>query len=201
MKRLLANSLFSVIPASILLVLVPLENANAATIINIDARAATAPNNPVTEFFTAGTYDVTPIGVADGGDYNAWNAWGNNVIGCNANGENCLRGWIYDYRIESDQFSIQVMNAGLNAGINGGNAFSTDLQALSNAVGTSFVLESDSNISFSIFDPHSINNSGGVSLKVERLENASVPEPSAILGLGTFALAGGTLLRRKRKIR
>lgn len=45
-----------------------------AGIVNIDART-NSTTNPVVMFFDAGTYEVTPIGVSDGGTYNAWNPW------------------------------------------------------------------------------------------------------------------------------
>lgn len=54
--------------------------------------------------FTAGTYGVTPIGTADGGAYDAWNAWGGLVTDCDASGANCTTGWLNNYSLASDEW-------------------------------------------------------------------------------------------------
>ena len=89
---------------------------NAAT-ININARTNTI-TNPIVEYFTAGTYEVTPIGVADGGAHNAWNAWGSVSLPD--------MGWINQYSLSSNEFSAYTVHDGV--------IYATDLLALDNAV-------------------------------------------------------------------
>ena len=153
------------------------EMANAE-IININARTNTT-TNPVVEFFTAGTYDVTPIGVADGGAYNAWNAWGYVSLPS--------AGWVNPYSLSSIEFSAYTVGDWVR--------YSTDLLALSNAVDTSFTLASDGNVNFFITDSPYCDNIGGISLDVN-----PVPVPGAVwlLGSGLVGLGVARIKRNKK---
>ena len=149
-----------------------------AAIININARTSTT-TNPVVEYFTAGTYDVIPIGVEDGGTYNAWNAWGYVNLPHS--------GWINSYSLSSDEFDAFTVYDGVK--------YATDLLALDNAITTSFTLTSNGYVNFFITDSPYSDNIGGISLNVN-----PVPVPAAVWLLGT-GLAGlvGTRIRRKKK--
>lgn len=163
------------------LLLVPISSADA---VSVDIKATTSANQ-VDLFFTAGTYDITPIGVAGGGKYNAWNAWGY-VSGCDENGGNCSKGWVNSYNIFSSEFDFRVGNPTL--------VYETNLLALSNAPSSSFTLTSDGNVSFYITDSYYSDNIGGISLDVTA---AVVPEPIS----STLFLIGGAILgfRKLRK--
>ena len=142
-----------------------------ASIININSRTNTT-TNPVIEFFNAGTYEITPIGVADGGAYNAWNAWGYVSLPHS--------GWLNDYSLSSSEFSAFTIKDGVR--------HATDMLALSNAISTSFTLASDDNVNFFITDNRGYSdNVGGISLSVD-----PVPIPGAVwlLGSGLIGLVG-----------
>ncbi len=76
---------------SCVLLLVGVTGVVHGDIVNINARTNTT-TNPVVISFDAGTYDVVPIGISDGGAFNAWNAW--------SGGPNppSKAGWLNSYR-------------------------------------------------------------------------------------------------------
>ena len=143
--------------------------ANAA-IININS-LTNNESNSVSLFLDAGTYDVTQIGIADGGAYNAWNAWnGGQVNGCDVNGENCRNGWLNWFYFSSSEFG-EISNWD-------GNIYSSASLALSNSMATSFTLTSSALVDFYIKDGTNgslaWDNVGGISLNVGL--PATVPE-------------------------
>lgn len=171
MKRL---KFFGVLFSMILIV----GGANAyALTIDIDSLNNTY-DNPITQNFEAGIYEVTVIGIVDGGEYNAWNAWGGNTSG--------NRGWLNAYRISSDQFDDIAMGDGIR--------YEDPLGALDNAVNVTFSLASAGSVNFFINDSYYSDNIGGISLDV-----SPVPEPATILLLGVGLLGLGVHGRKKLK--
>ncbi len=166
----------------LLLGMVNVNIANAA-IINLNALSNTT-TNPVSLSLTAGTYNITPIGTADGGDYNAWNAWGH-TSGCDSSGANCITGWLNRYSLSSSEFAPVTYSDG--------NKYQTPLLALANAIDSSFTLTIDTTVDFFITDDPYWDNEGGMSLRVD-----PVPVPTAIwlFGSGLIGLLGIT--RHKR---
>ncbi|MBD2181618.1 hypothetical protein H6S82_03900 [Planktothrix sp. FACHB-1355] len=132
-------------------------------IINIDAKSNNK-QNPVVQSFAAGTYEVKVIGVSEGGQYDAWTLW-SVEIGCDEKGENCTTGWVNEYNITSNEFSINIPSSG---------KYATAKQALEKAQNTSFTLTSDSKVNFFINDDELPDNRGGISLAVKKTSPDSV---------------------------
>ena len=159
-----------------------------ASIINVFSNVQ--PNTQTLSLL-AGTYNVNAIGVADGGLYNAWNAWGT-TGGCDVNGANCSAGgFLHYYTIEAAE--LGVVNVGSTSVA---NRYATSLLALDNASDYSFTLTSAADVNFSIYD-NCCDNLGGVSLDV-----VAVPEPvtTGLLGSALFGLIGATRLRKRPNV-
>lgn len=193
MKFLNVKFLVILVSTAIGLNIIETNAAQAASftsqIINIQANN---PHNSITLDLSAGEYAVNYIGIADGGIYDGWNAWGtqvNNVSGCDLAGKQCQIGWGNGYFIS--------LNNGPDAYFGYGNGkFSTVSLARENSAlsNTSFTLLDNGTAKFFIPDSYYPDNLGGVSLKIEK---KSVPEPfttSGILLVGSI----GLLLKKKK---
>jgi len=173
---------------TISLILFCMVGVGNALIIDINSQV-NGVSNPVEVYFEAGTYDVTPIGIAADGAYNAWNPWGYVNMSLN-------RGWINAYSFSSDNFEYSGDLYGVR--------YATDLLALENAPDTSFTLASANNVKFFVYDVNYGDNIGGISLSINKrisesiIEEVSVPEPATMLLLG-FGLLGLAGIRRKFK--
>nr|NCR28572.1 hypothetical protein [Microcystis aeruginosa LE13-04] len=128
-------------------------------IINIEARWMRS----VTDFLPAGDYKVEYIGVAQGGQYNAWSAWPSRDR------------WLNNYVISSSQFSNIY---------NGERIWADPSTALANAKNTNFVLTKDGNVTFWIDDSVYEDNTGGISLRV-----TSIPTPATNITLSNSNIA------------
>ena len=167
-----------------------------AVIIDLDS---TTPgpndiNNPITlaGLDTSDTVNITQIGMAGGGIYDAWNPW-NNTVGCDRFAENCTNGWVsnWSYFTNGDTSTA--------TGVIGPDIYASALLALANAPAVA-PLTGFTSISFYIGDSFYGDNVGGVSLSATvRPGTPSVPEPTTLLllGLGLVVLAGlGFVWRR-----
>ncbi|GCA89332.1 Calx-beta domain-containing protein [Microcystis aeruginosa] len=130
-------------------------------IINIEARWGRS----VTEFLPAGDYKVEYIGIAQGGQYNAWNYR-----------YNYYPYWSNQYQIDSSEFSFSTGRLSENWG--------NDTLALANAKNTTFVLNNGGNVTFWIYDTVYEDNTGGVSLRV-----TSIPTPATNITLSNSNIA------------
>jgi hypothetical protein len=179
----------------VLLIGLLLTSSAHADLITIDLNASPGAggpndiNNGVTlslggsSTFTA---IIDRIGVADGGAYNAWNAW-SVVAGCDASGANCVYGWVnsWSYFLNGDKSTATW--------VGDSKRFSTDVGALASATTIQPIVDVSS-ITFFIADAPYWDNVGGISLLVDF---HSVLEPStlALLGIG---LVGIGLVRRRQ---
>ncbi|MBD2387795.1 PEP-CTERM sorting domain-containing protein [Cylindrospermum sp. FACHB-282] len=193
MKTLNLKSLIAITSTAIGLTMMQSNAAEAASfsqIINLNPININNPNNPITLNLSAGEYDVSYIGIADGGLYDGWNAWGGIIAGCNNEGNKCQKGW-------GNSYSISLNNQPANGFGYGNGRFSTLSLARQNSAlsNTSFTLINDGTANFFISDSYYADNIGGVSLKVEKVQ--PVPEPfttSGILLVGSI----GLLLKKKK---
>lgn len=179
-------------------------NADAAIIdINAASNAFSQYNytNPISLALSAGTYTITEVGVAGGGVYDAWNAWGPSQSK-----------WLNGYRVESvDITSFSVNNVPVSTSLvygfslykaGSGFIYSNPLDALAAAPMVTFTMGASGVVNFGIADYPVTDNIGGISLLVDpvnnSLNNSPVPEPSTMLLLGS-GIAGLVAIRRFRR--
>ncbi|WP_119460294.1 PEP-CTERM sorting domain-containing protein [Rhodospirillaceae bacterium SYSU D60014] len=167
--------------------------AAEATIIDLDHRG------PVNHLLSleAGTYQITPVGISEGGAFDALNVWGL-VEGCDVWGENCLRGWQWRYQL------VDELNQIVSSAFFGLFSGSLDALAAAKAAGPfQFTLSSNQDVRFVYTGRLYHHNRGGISFDLTRVETPAeptdVPEPAtlALLGAGLLGIAA---LRRRREI-
>lgn len=152
---------FARISVVTLLLAVPTE----AMIINLHG-VNNCRQNPVTVACETGTYHIDPIGIADGGKYDAVS------LHYGQSGS-----WRHTYTIESDQFDRISADTGYCANAR---------EALAKGIHSSFTLTAPANVSFYIWDgpngsEYRGDNQGGISLRV------TAEEPPVDLHTGLVA--------------
>lgn len=160
-----------------------LTPAHAGIIVNLDASTA---HNQQTLSLSAGLYQVQNIGIADGGSYDAWNAW-KKIQGCDNDGTGCKKGWINAYFFTSDAHSAVK--------ISDGERYATAIQAQQHALNYQFSLAQAGIVTFYLDDTKYSDNQGGISLKV-----FSIAAPAS-LALMLLIIGGMGLLTAKRKVK
>jgi hypothetical protein len=85
--------------------------AGAAIIVDVNSLHGTATPDEIV--LAAGTYVVTPVGIADGGAYDGWNPWGSTTCaapgGCLLTVPTTVMGWKNAYDVISDDIvSVSV---------------------------------------------------------------------------------------------
>ncbi len=188
----------------------------SATVVNISALNGIG----TTVALAAGTYTVSPIGVAQGGAYNAYSPW-SYTSGCDTSGMNCSTGWNYSFAIDYGQGADNFNRVnGSNYGYSAQELYATDLQALSSAQSGSFIvaplseynipadyvtvsqpitftLARAQDVNFFITDSAYGDNRGGESLSV----TSGVPEPAAwAMMIAGLAAIGAALRGRRRRV-
>lgn len=112
-----------------------------------------------------GSYDVVPVGIVQGGAYDAFNASDGRVTACGPDGVACYEGWLNDYR-----YAFDGDPAGQWHGVNstGTPMFQTPAIALAHASPTRVSVAARTTYHFMLgggWDP--AHNIGGVSLRIE----------------------------------
>ena len=76
------------------------EGPGGGLVIDV-ASGVHTPNNPVEIFLEAGHYSLYPVGVAQGGYFDASSAWNGNVLGCYGDAHRCVIGWTRELTISA----------------------------------------------------------------------------------------------------
>lgn len=129
-----------------------------ATDLRVDLKSYSpdenSSENPISVFFTAGTFVITPVL----GKYISTNVW-SEVEGCDAIGENCAKGWLYSYHAVARSGEFKLLY-GKKA------HFATGIQAFDAAGIAGFSLSEDSYVDFYIPDIVFTDNQGGISIDI-----------------------------------
>lgn len=173
--------------------------SDIVNIVNIDS-SVNDTSSPVTIFLEAGTYEVTPIGIEQGGAWDGWNAWGDTTCmeptGCLASPTTW--GWLNAYVVISPELvAVTIEGRPLTPGSfapaseqgSGGyflkgssnalyrvfaeKVYADARSALSASHHSTFAIANAGVVGFSISDNPLIDNLGGMSLQVTRRSNAA----------------------------
>lgn len=135
---------------------VVVEQPASATIVHLDARLVGnyVSGSTVVVSLPAGTYTITPIGIAEGGQWDSWSAWPGNVCS--------------DCRFQSS-FELTVPALGIS-GLNfwDGVFYDTASQALAHRRVATFTLTQTADVQLSLNDCCLSDNRGGQSLAIVR---------------------------------
>ena len=167
------------------IMVIPGPTSAQSQIININSRSNNQ-SNPVNVFLEAGTYQVEPIGTADGGAFNAWNPWSRtsctNPDGCQRTSPTTVTGWmnyhlvmssdIVAVTIEGTPGSIDPTTPGYR--VDDGFVYPTAIIALANAQSSVFALSASGNVGFAIPDSPLGDNAGGISLRITLTSTMSI---------------------------
>ena len=167
------------------------NNTAGAVIINLNSKSNSL-SNPVNILLDAGRYILEPIGVNEGGAYNAWNAWlgevkCNDPNGCKRTCPTTFFGWMHRYDVVSPNLTFVSVNGVLlppvvedlcaqsyflvtnkvvRLRVDNGAVYPDPESALSHAQTSIFSLDSSGVVGFAIDDTAHYDNKGGISLNL-----------------------------------
>ena len=173
------------------------SGAATITIVDLDARVNVRGgglDNPVFVLLEAGDYTVAAMA----GTFTAWNAWFTTGGTAGCVGDACAKGWVNNWSIFTpDSATVPYTVLAQGTGQPGRNAWRTPELALAAAKSFAFTLLAPERVGFVIADTPVTDNTGGMSLQIDRADPAVIPLPPA-LGLILGAFAGLWLFGRRR---
>jgi len=98
------------------ILLVGLSQPSYSAIVNIYSRLNNA-GEPFEVFLEAGSYQIVPIGITEGGLYNAWNPWNvttcDKIGGCERTYYTTVKGWFNGYEVKSPYLDSVIINGAI----------------------------------------------------------------------------------------
>ncbi len=120
----------------LLLTMLTAPTPASALIVDVDAKWEYWKYNYSPIPFSPGTYQITPVGNADGGTFDAWNAWGSGAVSdCDASGL-CSRGYLNSYSlgyVGAFDFVYEIATVGGSVVAGTAQAYATPTLALNHA--------------------------------------------------------------------
>ncbi|MEZ5479939.1 MAG: hypothetical protein R3E95_21390 [Thiolinea sp.] len=195
----LKTTLFALLAASLSLSAATPALAQSQThILKLDAKSHNQ-DNPVLLYLRAGTYRVTPIGRAQGGDKAAWSVWQQTnctqVRGCVRSVPTRFTGLHTNYYVMSDQLgavtvqgstipqvdetprdrlhSYYLVNDTTRAfEVTQPRVYADEASALAGALSATFTLNQGARVGFALLDNSRVrDNRGGMSLKITPVQS------------------------------
>lgn len=185
----------AIIQIAAILASVILPSAANAAYVNINGVTGTIDNAVSIVLRETDTLYITPIGIADGGDYDSFSFF-SSTAGCDAGGENCAQGflWFLGYLINGDRSLDRALLSPvtLNADYTAFNMRENALSGLSAVVSDTpeFSITGVNSVSLYIDDDYHLDNRGGISFDYRIVPAGAVPVPAtlALFGLGLLGL-------------
>jgi hypothetical protein len=142
----------------------PTPTPTPAVVINIDAQKNNQ-DNPVIKSLKPGTYKTHLINTSEGGKFDAWNTVSYEK-GCDANGEQCDKGWEtryyfkspYNKVTDSSCSQLQYESCRYSTAVKAAAKYPEDVE---------FTISKEKDVKFYIYDTYDLSdNQGGISLEI-----------------------------------
>ncbi|MGV6831972.1 MAG: DUF4214 domain-containing protein [bacterium] len=128
--------------------------------IHLNSRTNYNESSAVSIYLEKGHYKITPIE----DKYSTWTAW-SSVSGCSSMGEECTQGWLSHFSISyDDEYHV----------LGNDTPYQTSRLAFEKSKSSYFTLNESTTVSFYIHDNAISDNSGGLSLKLEKYTQSDI---------------------------
>lgn len=196
------KSFFAILSATALSSIAIAGAAEAMSMYRVDLNGRD-PNNLQSLSLDAGLYEVELLGIADGGTYDAWSPWSSTTCP-DVCGVIPATGWVYQFSFFSDDIT-SVNGVGIAAPghyfASDGNRYSTAAAANAAFNPFQFTLGINSTVDFQIRDRPYTDNRGGLTLKISKIpeDTLPVPEPTSVLSLLVLGAVGTSVAIRRKQ--